>query len=62
MMTVLLSAQNLDVSLHMGNVLKGIINIGCDEEADKYGYDGRVAFDLMLGELCYYLMTLEHGP
>ena len=24
-------------------------NIGCDEEADKYGCDGRVAFDLVFG-------------
>ena len=46
----------------MGNFLKGFINIGCDEEAEKYGCDGRVAFDLVFGELCHYLMTLECGP
>ena len=49
MMTVLLSAQHLDVSLHLVNLLKKLINIGCDEKADKYGYDVRVAFDLMFG-------------
>ena len=51
MMTVLLSAQYLDVSLHLVNLLKRIINLGCDEKADKYERDGRVALDIMFGEL-----------
>ena len=61
-MTVLLSAQHLDLSLHMVNLLKRLQNLGCDEKADKYRRDRRVTFDLMFGELCHYLMTLEHGP
>ena len=37
-------------------------NPGFDEKSDKYGCDGREAFDLMFGELLHYLMTLERGP
>ena len=46
----------------MGNLLKRLINIGCDEEADKYDCDGRVAFDLVFVELRHYLIILEHVP
>ena len=58
MMTVLLSAQYLDVSLYLVNLLKRIINLGCDEKADKYERDGRVALDIMFGELRHYLMNM----
>ena len=37
------------------------VNIGRDEESDKYGCDGRVTFDIMFEELHHYFMTLEHG-
>ena len=59
---VWLSDQRLDVFLYMGNILKGFINIGCDEEADKYGCDWSLAFDIVLGELRHYLMTMERVP
>ena len=60
-MTVWTISQNLDVSINLVNILKGFKNISCDEEADKYGCDGRVAFDLMFVELHHYLMDMEHG-
>ena len=62
MMTVLLSDQKIDVSIHLENLLKRLQNIGCDEKAEKYGRDGRVTFDIVFRELHHYLMTLEHGP
>ena len=61
-MTVSLSAQHLDVSIHLGNILKTLRNLGCNKKAGNYGCDGRVAFDLWFGELLNYLMTLECGP
>ena len=61
-MKVWLSSQHIDVSIHLVNILKRLINIGCDEEAVKYGCGGRVAFDLGFGELRHYFMTLEHDP
>ena len=42
--------------------MKGFINLGCDEEAEKYGRDGRVAFDLVFRKLRHYLMTMERVP
>ena len=42
--------------------MKRFINIGRDEEAEKYGCDGRVAFDLVFGEPHHYLMTMERLP
>ena len=46
----------------MVNILKRFRNIGCDKEAEKYGCDGRVAFDIVFGGILHYLMTMEHGP
>ena len=62
MMMVLLYSQKLDVSLHLVNLLKWFINLGCDEEAGKYGCDGRVAFYLVFGEIHHYLMALDCVP
>ena len=61
-MTVWISAQNLDFSHHMENILKRIQKIGSDERADKFGHDRKVAFSLVFGELLHYLMNLERGP
>ena len=61
-MVVLISAKKLDVSFHLGNILKGFRNLGRDEEAGKYGCAGRVEFYLLFGELRHLLMNLEHGP
>ena len=61
-MKVRLSYKHCDVSLHMVNILNRLRNSGGDEKAEKYGCDGRVAFDFLFGELCHYLMTLERGP
>ena len=61
MTMVWLSAQHLDVSLHLGNILKKLQNLGCNEKADKYVLDRSVAFDLVFRELCHYLMTMECG-
>ena len=61
-MMVLPSAKHLDVSLHLVNLLKRLRNIGCDEKAEKYGRYGRLAFDIVFGEIRHYLMTLKHVP
>ena len=29
---------------------------------DKYGFDRKVEFDLVFGELCHYLIILERVP
>ena len=62
MMAVWLSAQNLDVYLHLRNRLNGFKNIGRDKEAEKDGCDGGVACDLVSGEILHYLMNLDFGP
>ena len=62
MMVVWLSAQNLDFSLHLGNLLEGFINLGSVKEVDKYGCDGRVACYLVFVEIRHHLMTMECGP
>ena len=42
--------------------LQGIRNIICDEVPDKYWCGVIMALNLMLLELCHYLMAIKIGP
>ena len=46
----------------MGGVLKGLKDIGCNEEVDKDEGDGGMTPELAFGESFYHLMTLKSGP
>ena len=62
MIGVWICAHTHDILLYLGDLLKGIKYIGCDEEANKYGDDGGMTFDLVFGKFCHHLMTLKGGP
>ena len=47
---------------NMGGVLKGLKDIGCNEEVDKDEGDGGMTPELAFGESFYHLMTLKSGP